>query len=65
MNPKLMGQLRHALTALGGVAVAYGVMDEETLAQIVGAVVTLVGFIWSWMSPEKQDTSNGPDDAEW
>jgi hypothetical protein len=39
----LMGMFRHFLTYAGGVFVAKGYFDAETLTAIVGAVSTLVG----------------------
>ena len=44
---KWMGVFRHLLTTVGGVAVAYGYIDETTMVQIVGFVVTMLGFGWS------------------
>lgn len=43
----ILGLLRHALTAGGGVLVAKGVVDDGTLQTIIGAVVTLAGAAWS------------------
>jgi len=54
MNSKTQGFLRHLLTALGGIAVTYGWLDEQTVTQVVGAGVGLLGFIWSWIAPEKK-----------
>ena len=44
---QVLGIVRHVLTALGGVLVAKGVIDEGMLTTIVGAVVTLAGTGWS------------------
>ena len=44
----LLGWLRHVLTALGGAFVLKGWTDEGTMTGVVGAVMTLVGFAWSW-----------------
>jgi|LGOV01.1.fsa_nt_gb hypothetical protein len=54
MTPKMQGQLRHFLTSMGGVAVAKGVIDAETMIAVVGAVMAALGFGWSWFSPEKK-----------
>lgn len=43
----LGGLIRHALTTLGGVAVAKGYIDESTMAGGVGAIMTLLGIAWS------------------
>lgn len=55
INPKGDGILRHILTAAGPVLVTLGIVEDTAVwTQIVGAVMTLVGFAWSFMAPEKQ-----------
>ena len=44
---QIFGLIRHGLTALGGALVAKGVIDEAGLTEAVGALVTLIGVIWS------------------
>ena len=44
---QLMGIVRHSLTFLGGILLAYGIIDEVVLPQIIGAGTTLSGIIWS------------------
>lgn len=39
--------VRHALTFLGGAAVAKGLLDSSTADQAIGALTTLVGIVWS------------------
>lgn len=51
---KALGQLRHALTFLGGIAVAYGYLDESSIPELSGAIITIVGFVWSFIAPEKK-----------
>jgi hypothetical protein len=48
MNDKIKGLIRHILTFLGGYLVTQGIIDEQTLTEIVGAVITIIGFVWSW-----------------
>lgn len=43
----LLGIVRHLLTMGGGALVAAGWLDESTAQQTIGAVVTLVGVVWS------------------
>lgn len=43
----VFGIIRHTLTFVGGVLVLKGVLDEATLSEISGAIITLVGGIWS------------------
>jgi hypothetical protein len=50
MSEKTAGMIRHVLTAMGGLMVMMGYTDEMTVATVVGAIMTLVGFSWSWMS---------------
>lgn len=44
---KVLGIVRHALTFLGGVLVMQGVVDETIYLELSGAVITLVGGVWS------------------
>lgn len=50
---KLFGFVRHMLTALGGWAAGSGYVDEQTVVMMVGVVMSGLGFIWSWVAPEK------------
>lgn len=43
----VFGIIRHTLTFFGGVLVLKGVIDEATLSELSGAVITLIGGIWS------------------
>lgn len=54
MGDKVSGLLRHILTFLGGYLVTQGIIDESTLAEVVGAVITLTGFVWSWLDKNKE-----------
>lgn len=40
-----IGQVRHVLTALGGVAVAFGYMDEGVASDLVDKAVTAAGAL--------------------
>jgi hypothetical protein len=44
---QLLGILRHTLTFVGGILIAKGLIDETTVTEIIGSVVTLTGTIWS------------------
>ena len=39
---------RAILSAIGGVAVALGWMDEQTMGMVVGAIMTIGAAIWGW-----------------
>ena len=47
---QVLGILRHALTFVGGILVAKGLVDESTFVELSGAVITLVGGVWSVLS---------------
>jgi len=44
---QILGITRHALTFVGGILVMKGILDETTVTEIVGGVITLTGTIWS------------------
>lgn len=48
-----MGMIRHVLTLAGGWWIAKGVVDENTMTQVVGAIMTLLGFAWSLSDKKK------------
>ena len=54
MSEKVEGLLRHVLTFLGGYLVTSGVIDESILMEVVGAITTIVGFAWSFISKDKK-----------
>jgi hypothetical protein len=54
MNDKVAGLIRHGLTFIGGYLVTDGIIDESTLTEVVGAIITLVGFIWSWKAKKDE-----------
>jgi len=47
MKDKILGLIRHALTFVGGYIVAKGIIDQAQIVEIIGAVMTLAGSIWS------------------
>jgi len=44
---QIMGVIRHTLTFVGGILVMKGIVDETTVTEIIGGVMTLTGTIWS------------------
>lgn len=44
---QLLGIVRHTLTFVGGIVVMKGIVDEATVTEITGGVLTLAGAIWS------------------
>lgn len=47
MNEQVKGLIRHVLTFVGGIVVAKGWIDASSVGEIIGAVITLTGTIWS------------------
>lgn len=47
---EVQGLFRHALTSGGGALVAHGVIGGGDVEPIVGALVTLIGVVWSVVS---------------
>lgn len=55
---QILGIARHILTFVGGFLVVRGTIDESTLTELVGSVITLAGLIWSVVDKkEKKDGS--------
>lgn len=44
---QLLGIVRHGLTFAGGYLVTKGLADSATASEIIGALVTLAGAVWS------------------
>ena len=49
----IAGMVRHVFTTFGGVLVTKGVVSADELTAIGGAIATLVGFVWSYVSKKK------------
>lgn len=50
---QVLGIVRHTLTFVGGILVMKGLIDETTVTEIIGGVVTLTGTIWSVIAKNK------------
>ena len=51
MKSAVIALLRHLLTFIGGTLVAKGLLDTETLQEIIGALITLLSV--GWMALDK------------
>jgi hypothetical protein len=51
---KTLGIVRHILTFVGGVLITKGLIDESAIMEITGAIVGLVGAIWSIIEKNKK-----------
>lgn len=50
---QVLGIIRHTLTFVGGIVVMRGLIDEATVTEIIGGVLTLTGTIWSVIDKNK------------
>ncbi len=50
---QILGIARHALTFVGGILVMKGLVDETTVTEVIGGVITLAGTIWSVIDKNK------------
>lgn len=50
---QVLGIVRHILTFGGGILVAKGLIDNGMLSEISGAVITLIGAVWSIVEKNK------------
>lgn len=44
---QVLGLIRHVLTFFGGIVVARGLVDESTLQEILGGLISVIGGVWS------------------
>jgi len=63
MNPNLSSLIRHGLTAAGGFLVAKGLASADQIGELVGAVVTLIGLVWSMKNNKKAVAPTPPPAA--
>ena len=47
---QLLGVLRHTLTFVGGILITKGIINEATVTEIIGGIITLTGTIWSLLA---------------
>ena len=50
---QILGIVRHGLTFIGGILIAKGLIDESTVAEVVGGIITLAGTVWSIIEKNK------------
>jgi hypothetical protein len=63
MNPNLSSLIRHGLTAAGGFLVAKGLASADQVAELAGAIVTLIGLVWSMKNNKKAVAPTPPPAA--
>ena len=47
---QVLGVLRHSLTFIGGLLMAKGLIDKAMFSELSGALITLIGGVWSVLS---------------
>lgn len=50
---QIIGIIRHSLTFIGGILVMKGIIDESTLGEVIGGIITLTGTLWSIIEKNK------------
>jgi len=55
MKDQVLGIIRHALTFVGGIVIANGLVEDALFQEIAGGVMTLIGAIWSIASKKKAE----------
>ena len=60
MKEQILGLIRHILTFAGGIVVAKGLIDQTQEMELIGAVIAIIGSIWSVVS-KKTGASVTPD----
>jgi hypothetical protein len=50
MDDKMMGVVRHILTAVGAIVTYMGWTDDATWVTVMGSLMTMIPFMWSWVS---------------
>ena len=60
MTPNIASLVRHGLTALGGFLIAKGMASAGQVDELAGAVVTLVGIVWSVLKNKNNPPPSAP-----
>jgi hypothetical protein len=54
-SEKGKGIVRHILTAIGGLLMGYGYIDESAVEGLIGAIMTIYGVILSFKDKEEKN----------
>jgi hypothetical protein len=52
---QVLGIVRHILTFGGGIVVSKGYADDAAVTEIIGAVMTIIGAVWSIIEKSKAE----------
>jgi len=44
---QVLGIIRHTLTFVGGILIVKGIATEAMTEEVIGAVITAIGAVWS------------------
>ena len=44
---QVLGVIRHTLTFVGGILIVKGIATEAMTEEVIGAVITAIGAVWS------------------
>ena len=47
VKEQVLGLVRHALTFVGGILIAKGLVGDSVATDIIGGLMTVIGSIWS------------------
>ena len=50
VKEQVLGLIRHALTFVGGILIAKGLVSDSAATDIIGGLMTVIGSIWSVIS---------------
>jgi heme A synthase len=54
MNSIVLAFLRHILTFIGGTFVAKGILDEASMTELIGAVISGLSVLWMTVDKAKK-----------
>jgi hypothetical protein len=57
--------IRHLLTALGGVLVTRGTLDSAGLETVIGAIMAILGVVWSTTHKINSETVDAAQSQTW
>lgn len=54
-NEYLLAVIRHVLTAVGSLLIFLGLDKEGILNELIGAIITLIGLVWSLLEKKEKE----------
>ena len=53
----ILALIRHTLTFVGGLFIMKGIVDESTVTEVVGGIVSLTSVVWMTIQKIKGETN--------